>query len=322
MKILLIGPYPPPHGGISVHVRGLQERYLAAGVACDVFDPGRARGWAKILLIREIFLRARRGWKVHLHTNGHNRTSWLLALLCALAGRSGSGCTLTFHSGMLPDFLRSASAADRTLARIACRLAARIVCVSDAIRAAVVRLPVPVAKTNLSPAFLDARLSSLSLDPALAAWLENHRPVLSTVLFFRPEYGFMDLITALRALRYEYPAIGCVVMGDSQRCRAAEDEILRAGLPGSILLTGDLEHDVCLRIMSRSDVFVRPTRADGDSISVREAIGVGVPVVASRAGTRPEGTMLFPPGNVDAMIGQLRRAIAISESRETHYASA
>ena len=146
--------------------------------------------------------------------------------------------------------------------------------------------------------------------------------MLSTALFFRPEYGFADLLAALRELRCDYPEIGCVVMGDTEQRGNAEDEVLRAGLAGNVLLSGDLDHDVCLSIMSRSDVFVRPTRADGDSISVREAIDAGVPVVASVAGTRPEGTMLFRPGDVDAMVGQLRRAIAISESRETHYASA
>ena len=41
MKILLIGPYPPPHGGISVHVSGIHRQLMAAGIPCRVLDTGR-----------------------------------------------------------------------------------------------------------------------------------------------------------------------------------------------------------------------------------------------------------------------------------------
>ena len=41
MKILLVGPYPPPHGGISVHVAGIYRQSIAAGVKCAVLDTSR-----------------------------------------------------------------------------------------------------------------------------------------------------------------------------------------------------------------------------------------------------------------------------------------
>ena len=39
---------------------------------------------------------------------------------------------------------------------------------------------------------------------------------------------------------------------------------------------------------------MRPTRTDGDAVSIREAMHFGRPVVASDAVPRPEGVVTFP----------------------------
>ena len=43
MRILLIGPYSPPRGGVQAHVSALRQYLLARGVSCEVIDlsPGR-----------------------------------------------------------------------------------------------------------------------------------------------------------------------------------------------------------------------------------------------------------------------------------------
>jgi glycosyltransferase involved in cell wall biosynthesis len=129
-------------------------------------------------------------------------------------------------------------------------------------------------------------------------------------LFFRPEYGFDLLIAALARLRRIYPALGCLVMGTGEQRAEAEQRIREAGLEDSVLLLGDVPHDACLAWMSAGDVFLRPTLADGDSISVREALALGVPVVASRVGARPAGAILFRPGDVEEMLAAVGLALA------------
>jgi glycogen(starch) synthase len=66
--------------------------------------------------------------------------------------------------------------------------------------------------------------------------------------------------------------------------------------------------------MSISQVFIRPTFEDGDSISVREALSLGVPVVASRVGMRPDGAILFHPGDVEDLISKIELALAVEKS--------
>jgi glycosyltransferase involved in cell wall biosynthesis len=131
----------------------------------------------------------------------------------------------------------------------------------------------------------------------------------STTLFFRPEYGFDLLTSAVARLRFHYPSVGCLVMGSGEQREEAERQIHETGLEENLLLLGDVNHDACLALMSVSDVFIRPTLQDGDSTSVREALSLGVPVVASRIGTRPAGANLFQPGDVGEMLSKIELAV-------------
>ncbi len=72
-----------------------------------------------------------------------------------------------------------------------------------------------------------------------------------------------------------------------------------------MLLCGDVPHPLTVRLIAASDVFLRTTLYDGDSISVREALQLGVPVVATDNGMRPAGVHLIPRSDPEA----LRQAI-------------
>src|SRR5450759_1041130 len=314
MKVLLIGPRPPPHGGISVHVSGIQRQLLAAGVTCRVLDtslihPGWGFAWA---VLRHAF----EGWTLHLHTNGHNVKSWLLALGCGLAGQASGGGILTLHSGMVPRYLEAAPRWRRRLAAFTCSLYRKVICVSPEIRSALLSLGSEPRRMEVLPAFLSAESPEVAPESELEAWIGLHRPLFSTVLFFRPEYGFDLLVAALARLKCLYPSLGCLVMGSGEQQAEAGKRVREAGLQESMRLLGDVNHNACLALMSACDVFVRPTLEDGDSISVREALSLGVPVVASRAGTRPPGAILFRPGDVAEMAAKVELALAVKRGKQ------
>jgi glycosyltransferase involved in cell wall biosynthesis len=98
-------------------------------------------------------------------------------------------------------------------------------------------------------------------------------------------------------------------MGSGENRSEAEALIKESGVGDSLYLVGDVHHELCLALMSRSSVFVRPTFRDGDSISVREALALGLPVVASDIGTRPAGTIVFEPGNVGELVEELIKVL-------------
>ena len=314
MRILLIGPYPPPHGGISVHVSGIHQRLVSDGVSCAVLDTSQIPSRLRFAMKAAMY--ALRGWTLHLHTNGHNRNSWLLALLCGIAGQWSGGCILTLHSGMMPEYTRTGSRWRRTLAAFVCRLYSRIICVSPEIREAVISLGTCGERTEISPASLATPVPNGTLNTQLRAWIDRHEPLLSATLFFRPEYGFDLLIQGLLELRRRHANLGCVVMGGGEQYPEGAKLVRDAALEHNVLLLGDVDHDTCLALISRSQVFVRATLQDGDSISVREALALGVPVVASRVGARPAGPILFNPGDVEDMLAKIDLALAMKPGEE------
>jgi glycosyltransferase involved in cell wall biosynthesis len=68
--------------------------------------------------------------------------------------------------------------------------------------------------------------------------------------------------------------------------------------------------------LAANTTFVRPTRADGDAVSIREAISAGVPVVASDVVGRPPGVLTFPVGNSEELAAALQEVLQREVSSE------
>lgn len=302
VDLVLVGPCPPPHGGISVHVAEARRQLEERGARCGVVDSGHARPGTLASVRRQ----TAHGATMHLHTNGHNVKSWLVALGCGRAAGRARGRVLTLHSGMVPQFL-DARAHHRLLARLVMREYERVLCVNDSVRDAVDGLGVDAAKLQVVPAFLPVRAADGELPSDVAAWMARHQPVLTTALCLRPEYGFDVLLEGLVVLARRHPRIGCVVLGVGP---AGAAQVRAHGLDDSVLLAGDVAHGASLGAMAGADVFVRPTLEDGDAVSVREALQLGRPVVASDAGHRPAGVVLFPKGDGARMAQAVLRVLS------------
>jgi glycogen synthase len=262
-------------------------------------------------LVKQLTRHALDDWTLSVHTNGHNPTSWSIALLCGMAAQSGSGGTLTLHSGMSPEYLRGANAWRRTAARLACLMYDRVICVNEEIADTLAWLGIPRRQLEIKPAFLPVPRVESAVPERLDHWIKRHPLFLSVTLSFRPEYGFELLMDAMTRLNKTYPGIGCLVMGTGEDHAAAEESIMKRRLSDNVYLAGDLDHQLCLTAISCSAAFVRPTLRDGDSISVREAMSLGVPVVASNVGKRPGGTLLFAAGDLEGLVSQIERALSI-----------
>src|SRR5262249_2580140 len=84
-----------------------------------------------------------------------------------------------------------------------------------------------------------------------------------------------------------------------------------------ILLCGDVPHAVTLRAIAESDLFLRTTLYDGDSISVREALLIGTPVIATDNGMRPGGVHLIPCGAPDALRRTIEKVLTQPAPKQT-----
>jgi glycogen synthase len=262
-RVLLVGALPPPTGGVATHVRELARALAEAGVDVTTVDPRDHR---------RLLVELARADFVHLHTNGHNRGSWMLAALC-----SGRRSLLTLHSGLAPAYI----AAHRFTRAVAARYR-QVIAVNDEIARA---LDVDTVLPAWTPRSLAFRLPP----PGLSRLRARHRPLYAAALAPGPEYGASLLLDAFAAL--PLPDKGLIVHGPGTRALA--DDVSRRGLRHSVALLGELPRERALAVVAACDVFVRPTLADGDSVSVREALALGRPVVASAVGHRPEGVLTF-----------------------------
>jgi glycogen(starch) synthase len=142
----------------------------------------------------------------------------------------------------------------------------------------------------------------------------RHRPLLVAALAPGGQYGEDVLLAALPRLVSVFPEAGLLAFGPG----ADEPWAARragAGLRGRVTGLGELDHPAALATLALADVFVRPTRADGDSLSVREALGLGIRVVASDVGHRPAGVVRFRAGDAADLAAQVREALAAPPPR-------
>jgi glycogen synthase len=314
MKLLLVGPYPPPHGGVSVHIAETKRRASLLGIPCRVLNTDRnAEGSPHYIPVRRasgfvlsLIQHSLRGWTIHVHTNGHNMKSWLVAMVGGFAGRLGPGSALTLHSGKMPEYV-GAKWSRQWLARITCRTFKEITCVSSRLRQTVEGLGVPAPRIKVSPAF--SGVTDLShewtLSPSFEKWFSRHDHVFSAAASNRPEYGNELLVEAVARVVKTHNNTGCLLIGLGEDAKEIRQLIEERNLSRSVLMLGDVPHEQCLHLISRSAAFIRPTFTDGDSLSVREALALRVPVIASDAATRPQGTVLFQTGNVEDLTRKL-----------------
>jgi glycogen synthase len=310
VKIALIGNWPPPHGGVSVHVAALARVLAERGVDVRVLDIGEGdhRGGAvrpargPLRFAARLVGVAAEGRLVHLHTNGANPKSWIVALGAGRARRPfGPRGVLTIHSGLSPGWLR-ASAGRRALAAAACAGFGRVIAVNEEIAGALADAGVASRRIAVVAPFSPAVLGAREPPEALAPFRLAHAPVFAAALAPGPTYGADLLLPAFRRVRERLPEAGLVVFGPGTAA---------LGRPG-VLALGEIAHGAALAVIGSADVFVRPTRADGDAVSVREALALGRVVVATSAGHRPAGCLLVPRGDAAALAARMVEAASVT----------
>lgn len=321
MRVLLVGDWPPPYGGLSVHVQQLQGYLSGQGIEARVLDIGKgghvAPGVEPVRTPGQLLQRLRgfveAGWLVHLHTSGNNRKSWLLAAAVGAPWPAGPRL-ITLHSGLLPEWV-GGLAARRVGARVALAGYGRVVAVSEPVRAALARCGVPAERLRVCPAWLGSQVRPGPVPERVVQARARHWPLLAMAHHPSPVYGRRLMFRALWRLAEEWPAVGLAVFGQGMGSEPFWREAREEGVEGRVEDCGELGHPEALGLLGSCDVFVRPTTHDGDSLSVREALALGVPCVASDVCARPEGTYVFRSGQVEELVAKVREALAGRRAR-------
>jgi glycosyltransferase involved in cell wall biosynthesis len=228
----------------------------------------------------------------------------MLALACSLMPRRKT--VLTFHSGGYPLSEAGRSANPLTFRGFVLRRFDKVIGVNQELKNLFRRFGVAEERIRL---ILPHSISPDSIEKALPERLSRffraHNPTLLTVGLLEPEYDLPLQIKVLAKVRERFPDAGLTIIGSGSLEAELRELIQSKPYADHILLCGDVPHPGALRAIAESDLFLRTTLYDGDSVSVRESLFIGTPVIATDNGMRPEGTHLIPCSDPDA----LRQAI-------------
>ena len=115
-------------------------------------------------------------------------------------------------------------------------------------------------------------------------------PVVACVSNFYPYKGHAELVEAAARIVPRFPGSTFLLVGrDSGTLETTRASVLRTGIGGSVRFLGS-RTDVA-DLLRASDLFVHPSREEGFSNAILEAMSAGLPVVAFDVGGNPEAVV-------------------------------
>ena len=319
-----MGPYPPPYGGNAIQMCAwLKHLEKLGSYECCVLNIGESRReriigcisvFGMVDFLRKLWVFARKGYILHLHTNGHNFKSWLVSFACIASGfPNGRKTVVTLGSGDAAQYIRKARLS-RLLIKACLKLSGWFICINEPMRAALMHAGACSERISVIHGFFGVQTEeNFDLPKALSEYVDSHFPLLGATVYvpqsgvLYPEYGVDFLIKLIRELRGIYPQIGTLIIGPTEEARQQIEKLSQNDQ--SVMFTGPLSHDLALTVMKRLTVFVRPTYTDGDSISVREALALKIPVVASDTDYRPKGVIIFKKGDLQDFLAKALKTL-------------
>ena len=249
MRVLQLGPYPPPYGGVQTNLVAIRSYLRKQGVTCsvinvtrhrkpeadDVYYPSSAAGLLRLLARLQFDI-------IHQHFGGM-LTNRILALSLACTLRPGVKSVMTFHSGGFPTTPEGVALGPNSFAAFVLRRFDGLIAVNAEIMNFFQRLRMKPERVRLiSPyAFLD---DQDSFPESLGSFFAEHEPVLISAGQLEPEYDLPLQIDAIAELRKKLPRIGLVLLGSGSIERALRERINLRQCNEHILLPGDIAH-VC-----------------------------------------------------------------------------
>ena len=307
MRVLLIGPYPPPHGGVQTHLVAIRQFLRKRAVPCAVVNITRHRKteveeiyypkntveliWRLLSLPHDV---------IHLHFGG-NLSPRLLALsvVCCLIPRTKT--VMTFHSGGYPTSEAGRRASWWTLRGFVLRRFDRVIGVNPELVKMFERFGVPPERARFIPphAESDAAVADpeASWPEDLRAFFTAHSPVLLTVGGFEPEYAIPAQIEMLGALRRSSPNAGLIAIGGGSQEQHIRGLAKATPYASHVLLCGDVPHAVTLGAIARSDLLL-----------------LGTPVLATDNGMRPAGVYLMSDSSPEPFSARVQECLRRPQS--------
>lgn len=342
-RVLLVGPTPPPMGGIVRYCQDILASDLAREFHLEFFSASipyelRPKAWTGTRqsiftrdgvpsAVRQIawagnrarelnaLMKRRRPHVVHIPTCT-GLGFWRNALHVVCAKRQG--CRVLWHLlGAIDDFWREGSPVRRYAIRRFLDRADVHVVQSDGLRdvtSGFTSRPVLSIYNGVRTEELRAPDGYAHSDPA------EGKVRIIDVGTLGHRKGTFDLIEMAKRLRTELANLEFVLVGGGE-VEHFRRLVAEAGLSDCVRIPGVVDDAEKTRLLQSSDVFALPSYAEGQPIALLEAMAVGLPIISSTVGSIPEvvkdaNGRILTPGDLAALEGYLRELAASAALRE------
>ncbi len=326
MRVLQIGPYAPPHGGVHANLSAIRDAIIGRGDSCEVIaitkpdrpverEEGIYRPRTAFALLRLLF--SLKYDIVHLHLGGMLTNRLIgLTLVCGLLPRKKK--VITFHSGGYPSSPKGQSAKPFSVRGFAFRLYDRIICVNAEMIAMFKKFGVGENRLrHIYPYSFDVPPEDTPVPQNLKDFLNVHNPLLVNIAQLETHYDLALQIDVMEKVLENFPNAGLIIIGAGSLEEDLRARIKSKPYSSKVLLCGDVARIVTLKIIQKSDLLLRTTLYDGDAISVREGLFLGTPVIATDNGMRPEGVYLVPISNLPALHAAILKVLNNKSERQS-----
>ena len=315
ISIGLVGPLPPPSGGMANQTRQLARLLADAAISVEIvqvnarYRPhwiGSVRGVRAVFrlvpYLRHLWRCAGRADLFHVMAN----SGWAWHLCAApavwIARLRGVPVVVNYRGGEAEQFLRRQVA----WVRPTLRRAFAIVVPSGFLQDVFGQFEIAA---EIVPNIVD--LSRFHPGPPRAA---SHN-----IIVTRNLEDIYDIPTALRAfavIRSAYPDATLTVAGSGPRLDALQQLAQTLGVADGVRFTGRIDNEHITELYRNADLMLNPSTADNMPISLLEAMASAVPIVTTNVGGIPHlvtdarNALLVAPGDPSGMAAAAIRVFA------------
>ncbi|RFC33378.1 MAG: Glycosyltransferase involved in cell wall bisynthesis [Candidatus Nitrotoga sp. SPKER] len=324
LKIALVGPLPPPAGGMANQTWQLATLLKQAGVKVELVPvnaPYRPRFIGHIQGLRAIFrllpylfhLWHAAGRVDLFHIMANSGWSWHLFAAPAvwIAKLRGKAVLVNYRGGEADDFfIRAFAWVKPTLKRI------NIIIVPSGF----------LEKIFASRDFI-TRIVPNIID--LSRFIPNHSrkrnlsaPHIVVARNLEPLYDNTTALKAFHIVRVTIPDAHLTIAGSGPERAKLEAMAKELGVADAVVFAGQIDNEHMPVLYREADIALNPSLADNMPISILEALASGVPVVSTDVGGIPflvkdeKTALLVPPGNPEKMAEAVLRVLHDESLRE------
>jgi glycosyltransferase involved in cell wall biosynthesis len=315
-RILLVGPLPPPAGGMANQTRQLAELLRGEGALVELVQTnapcspawlGRVKGLralARLLpYLWRLLVASGRNDLMHLMANSGWSWHLLAAPALCVARLRGLPVVVNYRGGGAAVFLDRAG----WLVRPVMRLSTALIVPSGYLQQVFAGFGMP---SQVVPNIVDLQRfrpdAQVAPEPAHLIVTRNLEPV----------YDNASAIRALALVRQTHPQARLTVAGSGPELRRLQALVQELGLQAHVHFTGRLDRGEMAALYGQAGVMLNPSLTDNMPNSVLEALASGVPVVSTDVGGVPfllqEGVtgLLVPPAQPQALAQAVLRLLA------------